>query len=197
MNISAYTRPNKPKFLHVKKRLDYQLTSVDKNAVINITVDKSTECHVTPLAVAARMVEYANPVQGEDFLEPHAGTGNIVNEMINLGVKTENVTFVEKNISLFNFCKSRFDSAINGVNSCFIEYAKATENRFDSIIMNPPFSKAKHHFESAISLLKAGGCLIALVPVAFEFDGITELEKLPDSTFSTTNVKTKIVCYYT
>ena len=79
--------------------------------------------------------------------------------------------------------------------------------QFPNVIMNPPFSDVRKHITAAMSLMGSGGhsdfetggpyraTLVALVPITFERDGFETLEHLPDDTFSTAKVRTKIVRY--
>jgi hypothetical protein len=64
--------------------------------------------------------------------------------------------------------------------------------------MNPPFSDVRKHVAAALSLLGRGGhsepaTLVALVPVTFDHLEAVELERLPESTFSTARVWTKLI----
>lgn len=59
--------------------------------------------------------------------------------------------------------------------------------------MNPPFSDVRKHVAAALALLAPGGALVALVPVTFQHDRAETLETLPDDTFSTARVNTKII----
>jgi len=52
----------------------------------------------------------------------------------------------------------------------FIKWAEFTTERFDKVVMNPPFSegRAKAHVESAASLVNRGGRLVAILPASFK-----------------------------
>lgn len=197
-NRSMYSRPDKPMFIPVKRRSHLELgVTLLKTEAIPV-VDKSTECHVTPPEVCQRMVDYAEPNKTDIVIEPHFGTGNILDAMLNSDdISSKNIIGVERHIALFGYTTRRLENhELNLFNDCFLEYAKNAKEKVDIAILNPPFKKLLLHFEAAISLLNSGGRIIALVPTNFDYEGAIELEKLPDTTFLTTKVSTKIIAYY-
>jgi hypothetical protein len=62
MDRSLYKRPNKPSYMIVTKRQGLAEGLDPLRAPEVVAVDSRTECHVTPLDVAARMVDYLGPV---------------------------------------------------------------------------------------------------------------------------------------
>lgn len=193
---SMYSRPDKPMFIDVKKRSRLELSASLPITEKIPVVDKSTECHVTPPDVCKRMVDYAEPNGTEIFAEPHFGTGNIINAMLDAGINAKNIVGIERHNALFDYTRRRFEQELTLVNDCFLEFARNTVIKVDCFILNPPFRPCIKHFAAAVSLLNPGGRIIALVPISFEYEGAVELEKLPDTTFLTTKVKTKLIAYY-
>jgi hypothetical protein len=64
--------------------------------------------------------------------------------------------------------------------------------------MNPPFREVRKHIAAARDLMGPHGhgeapTLVALVPITFQTDGMETLEHLPDDTFDTAKVRTKII----
>lgn len=192
---AMYSRPNKPLFIPVKRR--DEPTPQDVPALADpITVDRATECHVTPNLVAGRMVHYLGPQGDFSTLEPSAGTGQLARALIESGHSTCELTMIERHIGLARELQKTGPT----INRCFLEYAEEARGKvqFPRIIMNPPFSKCRQHIKAALSLLGRNGhdapaTLVALVPVTFEHDEATTLEHLPDTTFATAKVRTKIV----
>lgn len=176
----------------IKVRSEHELTTSKYSNEV-VFVDKYTECHVTPIDVAGRMVKYASPLG--DVLEPSAGTGNIVQALLEYGISPEQITSVEKHTDLASRLKKRFDNKVAVFNQCFLQFAQEIEMRFDTIIMNPPFRPIKHHVEAAQTLLKNNGRIILLSPVSFEKEDFTLIEELHEHTFATTKVKTHILEY--
>jgi hypothetical protein len=83
---------------------------------------------------------------------------------------------------------------------CFLEYAEEWAGRGDypRIIMNPPFKQVRKHMAAALSLLGRGGhscpaVLVALVPITFQHEDSLLMEELPNDTFSSCQVCTKII----
>jgi hypothetical protein len=195
MNPAVYKRPAKPLTIPVRRRDDF--APIAKAAPIDvIAVDKATECHVTPFDVAARMVDYLGRPGDYLTLEPSAGTGQLARALLASGHSRHELTMVERHIGL----AGRLTSIGPTINRCFLEYAAEARGKveFPRIIMNPPFSDVRKHVAAALALLGRGGhdepaTLVALVPVTFEHAEAIELERLPDSTFATARVHTKII----
>lgn len=198
MKPSVYSRPAKPMVLPVTRRRDFD--PIEKAEPVEIVaVDKFTECHVTPPDVAARMVRYLGPVGDYLTLEPSAGTGNLSRALIASGHSPRELVQVERHWRLAQSLEP-FGDVVHG---CFLEYADEMRGRvaFPRVIMNPPFSDVRKHVAAALSLMGRGGhdeppCLVALVPITFRHDQAEELETLPDDTFATARVRTKIIRIY-
>lgn len=195
MKAGVYSRPAKPLFASVKRRRDFEPLAQAELVEI-IAVDRATECHVTPPEVAARMVRYLGPVGDYLTLEPSAGTGNLSRALLESGHSSTELVQVERHIRMAA-ALHQFGPVIN---RCFLEYADEVRGKvqFPRIIMNPPFREVRKHMAAACSLMGRNGQgeparLVALVPITFEADGAVTLEELPDNTFATAKVWTKIV----
>lgn len=185
---SFYRRPDKPLSVPVPQR-DWRVRTIEAGAIqAPAIVHAGSECHVTPPHVAARMVDLLGHVSAVDVLEPSAGTGNIARAVLNAGCDVSRVTLVEMHTGLA--------ASLQGLGKVecadFLEWARNAQ-RFDRIVMNPPFSRVCAHMTAARQLLKAGGTLVALVPVTFSDAGFEDIEMLPVDTFRTAKVRTKIV----
>jgi phospholipid N-methyltransferase len=195
MKTSVYSRPNKPRFMDVKNRRNKGLEIAPIELTQPIMVHASTECHRTPNDEAARMVDYLNWEPGQQILEPHGGTGQLVRALLDSGVSSGQIDVVELNNELYSRLDAEFSPAGTKVNQgCFLEYATAySGDGFNKIILNPPFKAVRKHMAAALKLLKRGGSLIALVPVTYRHDDLYEIEILSNDTFSTAKVNTKII----
>lgn len=195
MKASVYMRPAKPLFVPVARRDDF--AKIEKAAPMEVVaVDKATECHVTPSDVAARMVAYLGRPGDYLTLEPSAGTGQLARALLASGHSDCELTMVERHIGLAR----RLSSIGPTINRCFLEWSAEIHGKaeFPRVLMNPPFSDVRKHVAAALSLLGRGGhdepaTLVTLVPVTFEHPEAIELEHLPDSTFATAKVRTKII----
>ena len=200
MKPAVYTMPRAPRRVVVKHRADF--AALEARAMPEIvTVDKATECHITPPDVAARMVEYLGELGDKQTLEPSAGTGALAQALIDGGLSRYELTLIERNIKLSNMLH-RFDGP-GVINECFLDYAKQATGKieFVRILMNPPFRAVRQHVAAARRLLGSNGhqcapCLVALVPITYQADGMETLEELPRDTFSTAAVSTKIIRFY-
>lgn len=195
MNPAVYKRPDKPLRLSVKRRDDFAPVAVAPAPEI-VAVDRATECHVTPPDVAARMVEYLGRRGDYLTLEPSAGTGNLSRALLDSGHSRYELCQIERHIKL----AAGLHKYGPVINRCFLEYAEEARGKveFPRIIMNPPFSDVRKHIAAARSLMGHHGheeapTLVALVPITFEADAMETLERLPDDTFATAKVRTKIV----
>lgn len=199
MKPSVYKRPQKPMRLTVRRREGF--AKLDKiEASEPLTVDKSTECHVTPEDVARRMVRYLGSAGDYLTLEPSAGTGQLVRALTASGHSPCEIVMVERHIKLAASLSSIERQGAGLINRCFLEYAEEVRGKveFPRVIMNPPFSQVRKHIEAALSLMGRHGhqgapVLVALVPVTYQNDDAETLEILPADTFATAKVNTKII----
>ncbi len=60
---------------------------------------------------------------------------------------------------------------------CFLNYANTTSDRYDVMVMNPPYKNGAYweHLKAAMSLLKPSGRIVAVVPCAV----MTKQSELP------------------
>lgn len=186
---SMYSRPDKPLSVSVPRR-DWMARTIERaELAAPVVVHAGSECHVTPPRVAERMADYAGSLIDCDVLEPSAGTGNLARAILANGCALDRLTLVEMHTGLADGLRS----IAPVVCTDFIEWAKDTTQRFDIIIMNPPFSRVRAHVAAALSLLRDQGRLIALVPITFNRDDCETLEELPNDTFAAAKVNTKII----
>lgn len=111
----------------------------------------------TPEAVVQRMIDKADIPAGARVLEPSAGIGSI----LDLLPESCDVVAVEINFSLCDILSKKGYSARQGD---FLDFNVSDDDRFDRIIMNPPFGRGQDidHITHAFHQLKPGGRLVAL-----------------------------------
>ena len=163
-----------------------------------VTVDKATECHVTPPDVARRMVDALGEPGDFLTLEPSAGTGALSRALLEAGHSPRELVQIERHHALAATLHP-FGTVIQ---RCFLEYADEVRGRvsFPRIIMNPPFRHVRQHVRAARSLMGSNGhdappVLVALVPITFDNDGAETLEELDADTFQLARVRSKIIRY--
>lgn len=201
MDKSLFKRPNKPKSMVVTRRRKETPAMALPDIPKIPAVDQYTECHVTPLAIAHRMVSYLGGMGDYLTLEPSAGTGNLLQALYDSGHSPYELVAIERHINLCSEIRKRFsgNQTINPICECFLAYAEKAQGQIEypRIIMNPPFKKVRQHIKAALSLLgKAGhseAVLVALVPITYSHEDVETLEELPRDTFSLAAVSTKIV----
>ena len=165
----------------------------------------------TPPELAARMVEAADIRPGDRWLEPSAGTGRLVDAVAAVvPLEQLETVLVEVNHGLSESLAKRMPAAWT-LRADFLEIGSDELQRFDVILMNPPFSGGAdvQHITRALWLLAPGGRLVAVASAGLLFrqDRATRhlrehiarmggtIEELPPGTFesSGTGVNTVLV----
>jgi predicted RNA methylase len=116
----------------------------------------------TPVKLAQQMVQSAHIETGHRVLEPSAGTGRIADAI----AATKGIlTCIEIQPKLVGVLRKK---GYKPLQQDFLTYKGM---QFDRIIMNPPFSKGQDiaHVTHALSLLKPGGCLVAVLSAGVLF----------------------------
>lgn len=174
-----------------------------------IEVDVVTHCHVTPAEVSALMVDTLEAPTDALTLEPQAGTGNLIQSLLESGHSINEIVAVERHITLAQGIEKRFSHLgdtntaeaqhFNVINECFLDYAATAQGKIEypRILMNPPFKQVRAHMKAALSLLgKAGhddAILVALVPITYQHEEAELIDTLSNDTFALAKVNTKII----
>lgn len=129
---------------------------------------KSHQYYPSPEYLARRAVISAEIEEHHQCLEPSAGTGGIAKYL-----PSNNTTCVEISPLYSHVLKSK---GYNTVEADFLIWSQRTCERFDRIVMNPPFSagRAIRHLEAAASLLNANGIVVAILPSSMKDKVILE-----------------------
>lgn len=125
-----------------------------------VRVVSAPQLFPTPTAIVEQMMEYADIRPWHRVLEPSAGTGNIVRELLK---RTDVVLAVEIHPDLVKHLDTLAgpDRVHQGD---FLAWTSKELGTFDRIVMNPPFAKGGDvaHIEHAATFLRPGGKLVAL-----------------------------------
>ncbi len=165
-----------------------------------VKVVSAPQLFPTPMDVARRMIDLAGVQAGECVLEPSAGTGNLVQAVLD-AVDTEVLAY-EINPQLCAAMSAKFPDYKVQVRCRDFLTVTDFQGCYQRILMNPPFEHGSDvkHIEHARTFLAPGGRLVALCAdgprqrEAFEATA-AEYIPLPDGTFKDqgTNVRTAIV----
>lgn len=143
--------PDKDTFKAMEKSLDAGVQTVS-----------APQLFPTPKALAERMTDIADIQPQHRILEPSAGTGVLVDAMLDAGATLERITLVEKSHALQGELTRKYKTLYPGD---FLERVSfELMGPFDRIVMNPPFSNGDDikHIQHAASMLNPGGLLVAL-----------------------------------
>jgi hypothetical protein len=154
---------------------------------------KAHQFYPTPENVAAAAIELAEIGPDHFCLEPSAGTGGLADHM----PKTQTHCIEVSKLRCDVLAAKGYDVT----QADFLEWATKTTDRFDRIVMNPPFDQGrwKAHLEAAASLLKPGGRLVAILPVSAKGKDllpghICSFPETFDNAFAGTSVSVTIAC---
>ena len=119
---------------------------------------KTHQFYPTPGELAAQLLDEADIREGETCLEPSAGMGGLADLM-----PQAQTTCVE--ISPLH-CRVLEAKGHQVIEADFLDWANVTDQRFDVVVMNPPYSegRAVAHLSAAAALVKNGGRLAAIMP---------------------------------
>jgi hypothetical protein len=157
------------------------------------------DINFTPSKVVEQLIQYAHIDSNSRVLEPSAGIGNIADQIKKY---TNNLDVCEQ---MFHFGELLKLKGHNVVGNDFLEFE--TNNKYDAIIMNPPFSDEQNHIRHAYELLNDGGTLVSISSPHWTFANDRKsiefrewldcetcfTEDLQSGTFEMTGVASKII----
>lgn len=140
--------------------------AIDDVLLTGEVIDKKKEFQFfeTPPVIVAQLLRRADLHAGQSCLEPSAGRGNIATALREIVGNT--VQCVELNIENVAALVGQGFAVHKGD---FLTYIP--EERFDRIVMNPPFTRQQdiQHVEHALTLLKPGGRLVSIMSAGVKF----------------------------
>jgi precorrin-6B methylase 2 len=153
--------PDKPEPPKEEKPAAEAFEAMKDSLRAGVQVVSTPQLFPTPPDLAARMVILAEIRPEHRTLEPSAGTGNLVREMMTY---TQDITAIEINLRVAGQLAGRFcatDVHVKPLN--FLE-CNGDLGKFDRIVMNPPFENGSDikHIRHALTMLNPGGRLVAI-----------------------------------
>lgn len=141
------------------------LGAVETGAIVD--KKKVQQAYYTPAALADEVIQDAQLTAGQSILEPSCGVGALAEA-------------VERRVGYFPDCVDNDPVAVATLarkgatriwEADFLAWAASTVNRYDRIVMNPPFSGGQDmaHVTAAIGLLKPSGRLVAIMSPHWTF----------------------------
>lgn len=127
---------------------------------------KNLSFYATPLAVIERIMRELYIRKEHRILEPSAGTGNMVREL--LKTDAQSVTAIEIDSDRCHTLRGIRDPRLTVSGANFLQVQARPE--FDHVVMNPPFfgTHWMEHVVHAFDFLAPGGTLTAVLPVSAE-----------------------------
>lgn len=147
-------------------RFDYNPTEVVGQVVCTGAIPDhvSHQYYPTPDTLAEELVAKAaqDAPEGALWLEPSAGIGGIAKHV----PEHAQLHCVEINELHTKILEAQ--GYKNVIQADFLEFAQQTNQRYDRIVMNPPFAQGRWqaHLEAAASLLSNEGRLVAILPAS-------------------------------
>lgn len=196
-----------------RDRLDVAIVSGD------VTTPKDLGFFPTPVEIARDLVRGVSLTKGQRVLEPSAGTGRIVDAVLDLTEADVMAVEVDTSMAVLldqaNHARRNVPMGARCTVVCrdFLSMA-FDQPPFDAAIMNPPFIRGAlgdhlDHVRHAAGMVKPGGDLVAILPSGVVFredrrhrefrDWIAQLggtiKELPEGAFreSGTGVRTVVV----
>lgn len=168
----------------------------------------------TPDLLADALVRAVNPVGTGSWLDPSAGSGQLVAAALRSGVSPESILAIDLQVDLPPLNILGVESLLG---TDFLRWAQATDRRFDRVIANPPFVQLRELEEALLRpalemqidgfsmpatanywvaflvagmrLLKPGGSLAYILPAAWEYANYaTPLRSLCEASFGELDV---------
>lgn len=127
---------------------------------------KTHQFYPMPGVLASLLLDEVAIQEGDKCLEPSAGMGGLADLM-----PMVQTTCVEISPLHCRVLEAKGFSVIEGD---FLQWAQETRERFDVVVMNPPYSegRALAHLNAAAELVKPGGRLAAILPAGLLFKDV-------------------------
>ena len=125
---------------------------------------KTFQFFPTPRSLAEKLCDWAELGSDSIVLEPSAGKGDLADVIYE---HSRNITCLELNTEMERFLAAKPYSCEVGT-----DFLTVTKNDYwNRIVMNPPFSRQQDidHVLHAYDILKAGGVLVSVMSVSWEF----------------------------
>lgn len=129
---------------------------------------KTLQFFETPEDLAERMADLAGIRTGMRVLEPSAGHGRLCRAALDRGAVVAAIEIDPLNVAVLDAIRGgghRLGTGLRIWHADFLQWCKGTQQRFDAVLMNPPFTGGQDiaHVMAAWPLLLPGATLVAIV----------------------------------
>jgi predicted RNA methylase len=180
-----------------------------------VNFKKEFQFFPTPKTVVEKMLSKIEINENSRILEPSAGNGNILKELIKYNPKSVIAVEIQDKFSdeLENICRQFKKSDIYMMDFLETDISDYTNIRFNTIIANPPFTKQQDikHFMRMFELMNVGDQIVCILSSSSQFRtdkktnifnevlniNLADVESLNDKEFkeSGTNVSTIMISF--
>lgn len=131
---------------------------VDKLTNSSTSIKKSLQFFPTPNKIVLQMLNEIDILKNDKILEPSAGQGAIISELLKYVEKVSYCEFEDINKQII---ERKFTNKVKFLEKDFL---KLDNVKFDKIFANPPFSKSQDitHIQHMYELLNDNGVLVSL-----------------------------------
>lgn len=136
-------------------------------------LQKEYQYFSTPAKLGIQMAQLADIKSGESILEPEAGQGALIDQILKFSDSTNEIYFIEMMPTNVLILEKKYSGKenlyfIRPVDDDFLNYQGST---FDKIIANPPFAKNQDidHIYKMYECLKPGGRIVTIASLHWQF----------------------------
>lgn len=145
------------------------LQRLQEGEVVN--TKKEFQEFFTPRELCKQVIKLAEIREGDAILEPSAGSGNMIKEIIRQLPETKQIDYCEiqeRNVRLIKELPQGFTQK-HFLTFDFLKLDVDKENLYDVIVANPPFNKNQDiiHLRKMYDHLKVGGRLVCITSIGW------------------------------
>jgi predicted RNA methylase len=137
-----------------------------------VTVPQDFGYFPTPVRIVNMMIALAGLEPGMLVLEPSAGRGAIVAELLQYPVHLSAVELLSANLDALQHCGDARNNRFMTFDTVRCDFlCMEARPSYDRVIMNPPFAKQAdiHHVNHALKFLKPTGKLVSVMSAGVRF----------------------------
>lgn len=108
--------------------------------------------------------------RGGRVVEPSCGSGNLIEALLRLGHRAEDIVAVEKDPAWADFTRARFEGRVQVICGNFLSAeVRAQIGSCDSALTNPPFEDGLHEQFVTLLIEMLIPCVVGILPHSIEY----------------------------